>query len=305
MDKATAVALLTSSNPHDRLRAARYLTEVADRGDLPRLQTALRNEDVSWVQGALRLAIQKVAKDFPSAEQGDQSVLEVGGTEIPAEQAGAIRSEATREIARRLVHEVGNILGPVRLFARQEVPDFEKSKTKRQLDRLADMIEAIDALGNAASSSKREDFELTDFVETVIADECAGFKGQVQRGGPRPLNVRGDRKLLRLAIGNGLRNAAEAASASGKEGGGRITVTWDATDVEYWISVLDDGVGLPGSGARAFDYGFTTKDGHLGMGLPTVKLAMESLGGSATLESEQTEGARLILRWPIPKESPK
>lgn len=305
MDKAAAAGLLTSKNPHDRLRGARYFAAAAESGDLPLLRAALREEEVSWVQSALKIAVEKAGKALSGTAHGKEPLTQ-NPEDITSEQTKSIRSEVTREIARRLVHEVENILGPVRLFARQEMPDFEKSKTKQQLERLADMIEAIDALGNAASSPKREDFDLADFVDKIVSVECVEFSGQVQREGPRPLTVRGDRKLLRLALCNGLRNAVEAVSNSVKQtSAGLIVVAWDATDVDYWISILDDGAGIVGSVEGAFEHGFSTKDGHLGMGLPTAKQAMESLGGSATLEGAQTGGARLILRWPIPEELPK
>src|SRR5579862_4262049 len=176
MDKPAAAELITSKNPHDRLRGARYFAAVAESGDLPLLRAALREEEVSWVQTALKIAVEKAARAFSGTVHEKELLTENPG-DITSEQAKSIRSQATREIARRLVHEVENILGPVRLFARQEMPNFEKSKTKQQLERLADMIEAIDALGNAASSPKREDFDLADFLDKVVSAECVEFHG--------------------------------------------------------------------------------------------------------------------------------
>src|SRR5262249_10302279 len=122
----------------------------------------------------------------------------------------------------------------------------------------------------------------------------------VSFAGPAPLMVQGDPALIAIAVSNGLRNAIEAclpvATAERKP---PIVVNWNATDRDYWITVLDDGIGYPGNIQGAFEIGASTKEGHSGNGLPGVKAAMLSLSGSVELVPQKDKGCALNLSWPI------
>jgi len=77
-----------------------------------------------------------------------------------------------------------------------------------------------------------------------------------------------------------------------------VAINWGSTDDEYWIAILDSGTGLKGNTQRMFDFGTSTKVKHFGVGLPTARQAMASLGGVTNLSSREPVGARFELRWP-------
>ncbi len=109
--------------------------------------------------------------------------------------------------------------------------------------------------------------------------------------------VTSDRALLRLAVSNGIRNAVEAVTGAPGDEPHPIIVAWGATDVDYWVTVLDRGPGVVGPAESAFGIGKTTKKGHSGFGLTIARQAIETLGGMCTLQPVTEGGARFELRW--------
>ena len=58
--------------------------------------------------------------------------------------------------------------------------------------------------------------------------------------------VTSDPTLVRLAVCNGIRNAIEAVAAANLAEPHPIVITWGETDIDYWVAVLDRGVGIVG-----------------------------------------------------------
>jgi signal transduction histidine kinase len=184
------------------------------------------------------------------------------------------------------------------LAAETEITDFESSETRRALDRLDEFLEALSRLRRAASAPKVEEFSLDEIVQRCIQDSSVPQNVQIQRSGPQPCVAEGDSGLISLSLANGLRNSVEATVAASKESARLpVIVTWGTTDVEYWISVVDNGIGFKGDVHRAFDVGTSTKAGHLGMGLAIASQALTSMGGRIFLIPNE-RGVRFEMRWP-------
>jgi signal transduction histidine kinase len=198
------------------------------------------------------------------------------------------------------MHEIEPLLGSLRLAAETEIEDFEASATRRALDRLDEFLEALSRLKRAASAPKVEEFALDEIVQQCIQEARAPQEIQIRKSGPLACIVEGDSGLVSLTFANGLRNAIEATVAVGKDTARLpITVGWGTTDLEYWVSVVDVGMGFRGNIQRAFDIGTTTKMGHLGMGLAIANQAMTSMGGRTLLVPNE-RGVRFEMRWPKP-----
>ena len=189
----------------------------------------------------------------------------------------------------RLLHEAEPILGILRPSAESEIEDFEQSQTKQNLDRLDEFLSALGRLRRAASAPKFEEFSIDEIVGRCIDELSRPGTLQVLRAGPIQCVVGGDSSLVSLCVSNGLRNAVEATVATGAPlDQVPITISWGSTDIDCWVSILDQGVGFKGVLQKAFEIGSTTKEGHLGMGLAIVHQSMASMGGQATLDSERT-----------------
>lgn len=110
-------------------------------------------------------------------------------------------------------------------------------------------------------------------------------------------------------VSNALRNSIEAIAVCGHaSGGGRIEVHADAEGpvagmYDIRIDILDDGDGPdPAAVRRAFDPGFTTKNGGSGLGLALARDIVRDLRGTIELAARWPEratrrGARLSVRY--------
>ncbi|ODT90813.1 MAG: hypothetical protein ABS86_03315 [Sphingobium sp. SCN 64-10] len=283
---------LGSTDPRERLEAARFLVDSAQTRHAGQIEAALGVETVGWVRSALRRALQKVRPDMPAATAAEAS-------ELTAVYAAQIYSDALETTAAQIIHEIEPILGSLRLSAEADVPSFEASDTARGLDRLDALVASLSRLRRAASAPKVEELALDRCIYAWVEEEAAGKPVRVLRAGPQDCTVEGDKGLICLSFVNGLRNAIDATKALETENDKYpdITVNWGATDIDAWVAIVDSGVGFRGNVARAFDIGSTTKAGHLGMGLATAQQAMTSMDGSVRLIPGE-RGVRFEMRWP-------
>ncbi len=111
------------------------------------------------------------------------------------------------------------------------------------------------------------------------------------------LQVVTDPELLKLALEQVLDNAVEALALPG-EGGIRIELRHAGE--EATIAVRDCGPGLGNSdGSDWWVPFFTTKSGHLGLGLVRVRRIVEALGGRVEVAPNDGLGVEVGLTLPI------
>lgn len=290
----TALRRLKSENPSHRLEGARYLANNSRVSEEQALREAMARESVQWIRAALRRALERVS---PTDAPPD---LTIDRDDAPAGIAAQVHSEALETTTAQLIHEIEPLVGSLKLAAQAEIPDYEASRTRAAVDRLDDLLEALARLRRAASAPKMEEFDLGDLVGECIDDVPFGNGGVVQRAGPTHCIAVGDKTLVRMCVLNGIRNAVEATIATNDAAHDLpITVAWGSTDQDYWVSVIDLGVGFKGNLQRAFDIGTSTKEGHLGMGLAITNQSIISMAGKALLVPN-ARGTRFEIRWPAP-----
>lgn len=146
------------------------------------------------------------------------------------------------------------------------------------------------------------------WLEKVLEDVVQQLPEQVavnfQPGaGDTMVPIDGDR--LQRAVINLVNNASEALV--GKEGrpiddptpDPRITITTGIAPGEAWLTVADNGPGIPDSVmARIREPLFTTKNFGTGLGVPAVENIARQHGGSLEINSTPGKGARFTLRLP-------
>jgi signal transduction histidine kinase len=107
-----------------------------------------------------------------------------------------------------------------------------------------------------------------------------------------------DRRLLIHALVNLIKNAVEAAGTSGREP--VVTVSLDREGATAWLSVSDNGPGIPPEARRKiFETGYTTKGAGRGLGLAIVRESIASQGGKLELESSVGSGSRFRIGLPM------
>lgn len=284
-------ALMSSKRSEDRRLAAREIVANPKLLEKSEIEGALHRETVPQIRQQFNAALQALDVDGAATE------------EPRARDAKDIYDQAynaaIRAVTERVLHQLTPLVGDVEMSALADIPDFEASNTKTRIRQLKLQLEALEKLYNAAKPAKYEQFDLGPAVRDCLPVDLDHSGCDVRFAGPSPLIVLGDAALVAIAVTNGLRNAIEAslpvADADRKP---TIVVNWGATDKDYWISILDEGVGYRGSISGAFEIGATTKLGHRGVGLPSIKAAMLSLSGSVELVPKDA-GCTLNLNWPI------
>ena len=105
-----------------------------------------------------------------------------------------------------------------------------------------------------------------------------------------------DEKFTRI-MNNLLVNALEAMP-----GGGSLSVKVSSKQEELYIDISDTGSGIPEEiQSNPFKPFYSTKTGHSGLGLAFCKNALESVGGSLSLESTSSKGTTFRIILPLRK----
>ncbi|HEV1993592.1 MAG TPA: ATP-binding protein, partial [Candidatus Acidoferrum sp.] len=118
----------------------------------------------------------------------------------------------------------------------------------------------------------------------------------------------GDEGLLRQALLNLARNAAEACALT--VGGGQVTVRGEIVHGEeagfQRISVTDNGPGIPANVLpKLFRPFFTTKAKGTGLGLAVVQKIIVQHGGQVEVRNRPEGGAEFIVTLPMPRSVPE
>jgi signal transduction histidine kinase len=113
--------------------------------------------------------------------------------------------------------------------------------------------------------------------------------------------VDGDEVLLKQAIGNLLRNAAEACDLSGHQPQITVSGAIDAAHHLLRVSVDDNGPGIPDDARdRVFRPFFTTRSRGTGLGLSIVQKIVLTHNGRVVVGTSSTGGASIQLIFPLP-----
>jgi nitrogen fixation/metabolism regulation signal transduction histidine kinase len=214
--------------------------------------------------------------------------------------------QAWQRLVRVLGHELNNSLTPIKSIAgslaqiigREPLPDDWRDDAARGLSIIAARSEAlIRFMAAYARLAKlpRPVFAAMDvrpWVERVARLETR-LAVQVTRG--PDLTIEADRDQLEQLLINLVRNAADAALATG----GVVNITWRRAGAHLEVVVTDGGPGLSNT-ANLFVPFFTTKPGGSGIGLVLSRQIAEGHGGALTLENRKDgPGCEARLRLPV------
>src|SRR5207245_5119925 len=126
-----------------------------------------------------------LARISPNAEFLSAGVS-VDKDDVPARFAAQVYADALETAASQLIHEVEPLLGTLRLAAESEVANFDASNTRKNLDRLDDLLAAFSRLRRAASAPKTEEFSLDELVQRCVQEAALPEGVHIQKAGPQP-----------------------------------------------------------------------------------------------------------------------
>jgi signal transduction histidine kinase len=214
----------------------------------------------------------------------------------------ARRVKDREELLQAVAHEYGTPLArlslEIELLAGRVGPDHAA-----RIERLRGEVRELDALtGELTDWVSLEDdplptaFDLDDAITGEVERTDDARVSWVPLG--ESVDLVGDERLFRRAVGNLLRNACRYADT-------RVVVFREISDDAVTIVVDDDGPGIPaGDRVRVFEP-FARLDasrdrarGGVGLGLAIVRRIAVQHGGAAWAEASLLGGASMRVRWP-------
>ena len=315
-----------------------YSEVLNSESDLAALLTACLHEGRTVHRGEIRhvtpagdvrqlgVTISPIERVVPNYTRGTDSAIPLATRESKITGALCLMSDLTEltdlqrqvrwkenlaalgEMSAGIAHEFKNALATISGYAqmiRQEAPPGELLENS---DRI---LEQTRALTHVVTEFLRFAKPLELFYETLpveslvlrVADEIQeAVPGCVIRTAGDFSEIPGDEGLLRQALLNLTRNAAEAVRSRGAQG--RVTISGAIEDRSgrKWqrISVSDNGPGIPEADlAKVFLPFFTTKSEGTGLGLAVVQKVTMQHGGSIEARNLADGGAEFVLWLPL------
>lgn len=215
-----------------------------------------------------------------------------------------IPEEVFNRAIKEIVHEINDILGIVRSvaqFLRGE--DGLNESIREGLKLIEETAEEGIAFARRlrrivpAQSAELKEVDLRELLEEVVEEIKAEHGRSVKLRltvGARELKTMGDPEGLKLAFKEIVINGIEAMPR-----GGRIEIRAEVEGEDVLIDFADEGEGMGDQlRARALDPFFTTKQGHLGIGLNVARGVARAHGGDLELESHPGRGTRVRIVLP-------
>ena len=216
---------------------------------------------------------------------------------------------ALGELSAGIAHEFKNALATISGYA-QMIPD---SAPKESADYAKKIVEQTRNITHMVAEFLKyarpleipeERVDLEDVVSRAVAEVVQVVpQVAIERKGSFG-DVAGDEGLLRQALLNLARNAAEACAET--EGGGRVTLRGELVEGEEtgWqrVFITDNGPGVaPEAMPKLFRPFFTTKSNGTGLGLAVVQKIIVQHGGHIEVRNCTKGGAEFIVTLPMPR----
>lgn len=235
--------------------------------------------------------------------------------ELRASQEALARAEKLRalgQMAAGVSHDLMNILNPMSLhlqIAQRAIDKKHPADAKESLTEMAGVlrrgVETVQRLRDYSRQDrepKTEELDLNRLLQEAMGiakPRMAGRGGALSRIKEElgdPPHVWGRSSEIVNALVNLIVNAIDAVP-----GGGTITLRSGEADRGSWVSVTDDGPGMPPDvEKRAFEPFFTTKgEAGTGLGLAMVYATVQRHGGMVKLVTAPGEGTTFTLWFPI------
>jgi signal transduction histidine kinase len=214
---------------------------------------------------------------------------------------------ALGELSAGIAHEFKNALATISGYAQMIRTEAASGDVTDNAERILEQTRNITHVVTEFLKYARpldissEPVALQALVERVVSD-IAEAMPQIRIRSEGPLGcVAGDEGLLRQALLNLARNAAEACAEA--PNGGRVllrgeTVKGDDAGFQR-ITIFDNGPGIPPPAlAKLFRPFFTTKANGTGLGLAVVQKIIVQHGGQVEARNRPEGGAAFILTLP-------
>ena len=301
LSAAPGTPLATALAPHPEL-AARLAGALASGEAVARAEVPLRTGGESLTLG---LAVYPLRRADGSrrgllALFSDLTRFVRGAAERQLAAGLAQLGELSAGVAHELRNGLATLGGYLELLEEERDP-AASADCRRELAReTAHLVRVVDDfLAFARPGSARvEPTDLGALLAELVAEPTVQDLGVALRlpaAPPPPLPA--DPPLLARALGNLLRNAAEAERAAGRRGPLEVELALGAGEWEVRIS--DRGAGVPEEvRARLFQPFVSGRPGGTGLGLALAQRLVALHGGAVRLEAREGGGTRAVVAFP-------
>jgi PAS domain S-box-containing protein len=221
---------------------------------------------------------------------------------------------ALGELSAGIAHEFKNALATISGYAQMIRSDSSETEALDYADRILEQTRNITHVVAEFLKYARpleipdERVPLQTMAERVVADVGEGLPEVKIRWEGTFGDAGGDEGLLRQALLNLTRNAAEACGLTA--GGGQVIVRGEIVHGDearfQRISVSDNGPGIPlNVMPKLFRPFFTTKAKGTGLGLAVVQKIIVQHGGQVEVRNRPEGGAEFIVTLPLPRNVPE
>lgn len=215
------------------------------------------------------------------------------------------------EMSAGLAHEFKNAMAALHGYAQFLQSIDTDERTKGAADALLQEVRNLSEMTTAfLNFAKPQPLQLEEISLGELIDDCARelrplfeqrdvhFKANCSNSN---LDVRADPRLLRQALLNLIRNAAEAIPDAQTDRRVIVEATNDVVDGDGWVTatIRDTGSGIDATDLpKVFIPFFTTKASGHGVGLPLAHRIVTQHGGTLSAANAPDGGAIFMLRLP-------
>ena len=221
---------------------------------------------------------------------------------------------ALGELSAGIAHEFKNALATISGYAQLIQSESSVAEALEYAGRILEQTRSISHVVTEFLKYARpleipdEKVALQTMVERVVSEVGEALPQVIIRWEGTFGDAGGDEGLLRQALLNLARNAAEACAITA--GGGRVVVRGEIVHGEEGgvqrICVCDNGPGIPASVLpKLFRPFYTTKAKGTGLGLAVVQKIIVQHGGQVEVRNRSEGGAEFIVTLPMPRSVPE
>jgi len=218
-----------------------------------------------------------------------------------------------RDLVANASHELRTPIGALRAKLENLVDGIEEASPDAlaellgQVERLGDTVEQLLDLAKLESGAvplASADVQAADLLDRLAGDWTPRLGAKrlrlEVRVDPRDLAMFADEARLRQALDNLVANAVRHSP-----GGGEVRVHAYADHGKVWLTVSDDGPGIPPSEAERVFERFYRSDrarasggGGSGLGLAIARWVVELHGGTICVDQTASNGCRMVVELP-------
>ncbi len=263
-----------------------------------------QHEEMLAAKGALEQSNNELGEEI-AMRKSAQEELQAAHESLIQKERMATLGQLTATVS----HELRNPMGAIRssLFLVQQKTADKGLGVERALDRAERNIVRCDGIISDLldyardTAPKSEALDIDGWLRQTLADmeqpEGTEIVVDLSAGGAE---ASADPEWLRRVVVNVYDNALQAMAEQPEDKPRRLTVTTGVGTRGIEVVLEDTGPGMDEETlGRIFEPLFSTKSFGVGLGLPTVKKALEALGGGIAYESEVGVGTRVTFWLPL------